>query len=265
MLPLLRIIPIGGVFFAIMIVVLALNPPGEPPASRTHGPAVARGALVDAGSHPEWRSFLLHAAIRRADELERLRDLPDTRSVRRSRRLTSPKRRSNCPNPLPECPLLQRRPKLRLLKRPLYRRLSLKRRRRKCRLKRRSRWLHCPARAIPSVTSQTGSIDTASDAPAAIDPVTAAIELPVVNVPTALPAVLPPSVMPPQRARPQIVTRSKPVRRIRRVVRPAAPKPAPPAPPTQNIFELLFGPLQGPAQPTVQAPATSGASIATPR
>ena len=40
--------------------------------------APAKGALVDVGHHPEIRQFLIMAAIKRADELSRLRDLPDT-------------------------------------------------------------------------------------------------------------------------------------------------------------------------------------------
>ena len=75
MLPMLRLIPVGGVFLAIVILVLALNPPG---GSRTQLPQIsARGALIERYAHPEWRQFLMLAATRRADELNRLRDLPD--------------------------------------------------------------------------------------------------------------------------------------------------------------------------------------------
>jgi hypothetical protein len=38
----------------------------------------ARGALMQTDEHPEWRQFLILAATRRADELNRLHDLPDT-------------------------------------------------------------------------------------------------------------------------------------------------------------------------------------------
>lgn len=78
MLPILRIIPVGGVFLAIMILVLALGAPGSsrPPLSPTVLPA--RGALLQRFEHPEWRQFLILAATKRADELNRLRDLPDT-------------------------------------------------------------------------------------------------------------------------------------------------------------------------------------------
>jgi len=78
MLPILRILPVGGVLLAITILVLALSPPD---GSRRDWPATAlsaRGALLKAGEHPEWRQFLILAAFQRADELSRLRDLPDT-------------------------------------------------------------------------------------------------------------------------------------------------------------------------------------------
>jgi hypothetical protein len=75
MLPILRIFPVGGVLLAIMILVLALNPPGAV-RSTTPGPTAARGALMSLVEHPEWRQFLILAATRRADELARLSELP---------------------------------------------------------------------------------------------------------------------------------------------------------------------------------------------
>src|SRR5476651_2526969 len=75
MLPILRIIPVGGVFLAIMILVLALNPPGGL-RSATQAANSARGALMSLVEHPEWRQFLILAATRRADELARLSELP---------------------------------------------------------------------------------------------------------------------------------------------------------------------------------------------
>jgi hypothetical protein len=77
MLPILRILPVGGVFLAIMLLVLALNPPEGPPARLMMSMAPMRGALIDRKEHPEWPQFLMQAAIQRADELGRLRDLPD--------------------------------------------------------------------------------------------------------------------------------------------------------------------------------------------
>ncbi len=78
MLPILRILPVGGVFLAIMLLVLALNAPERMYAQLTPGVAPAGGALIAPDDHPEWRQFLMQAAIRRADELSRLRELPDT-------------------------------------------------------------------------------------------------------------------------------------------------------------------------------------------
>jgi hypothetical protein len=81
MLPILRIIPVGGVLLAIMILVLSLSPnsglnPGLAPTAM-----LARGALMQINEHPEWRQFLLLAATRRADEINRLRELQDEESV----------------------------------------------------------------------------------------------------------------------------------------------------------------------------------------
>jgi hypothetical protein len=78
MLPILRILPVGGVLLAIFILVLALSPPDGPRAPLNTAMVPARGALVDVGHHPETRQFLIRAALKRADELNRLRELPDT-------------------------------------------------------------------------------------------------------------------------------------------------------------------------------------------
>jgi hypothetical protein len=78
MLPILRIIPLGGVILAIVILVLALSPPDGSRSSLTAKIAPARGALVDRDRHPEVRQFLILAALKRASELSRLRDLPDS-------------------------------------------------------------------------------------------------------------------------------------------------------------------------------------------
>lgn len=78
MLPILRIIPVGGVILAIAILLLALNAPGGPHAHFTSTVMAPGGALIARKEHPEWRQFLMLAALRRADELKKLRALPDT-------------------------------------------------------------------------------------------------------------------------------------------------------------------------------------------
>jgi hypothetical protein len=77
MLPILRILPVGGVLLAILILVLAMSPPDASRSPLTTTIAPARGALLDRERHPEVRQFLIHAALKRADELNRLRELPD--------------------------------------------------------------------------------------------------------------------------------------------------------------------------------------------
>jgi len=76
MLPILRVIPVGGVLLAIAILILALNPPGDPRLRDAIAPLT--GVLILRDQHPEWRQLLMLAAVRRADELRRLRELPDS-------------------------------------------------------------------------------------------------------------------------------------------------------------------------------------------
>jgi len=78
MLPILRILPVGGVLLAIFILVLALSPPDGSRAPLNSAIVPARGALLDRDRHPEVRQLLIYSALKRADELNRLRDLPDS-------------------------------------------------------------------------------------------------------------------------------------------------------------------------------------------
>jgi hypothetical protein len=48
-----------------------------------HVEALARGPLLDRETHLEWRQLLIRAAFKRAGELERLREIPDTPAANR--------------------------------------------------------------------------------------------------------------------------------------------------------------------------------------
>jgi hypothetical protein len=82
MLPNLRMVPVGGVLIAIIILTLNLTFSREVDsrAALATIQAPARGALIASGEHPEWRQFVILAAFTRADELTRLRELPDAPS-----------------------------------------------------------------------------------------------------------------------------------------------------------------------------------------
>jgi len=60
-----------------MILVLSLSPPSGLNPGLAPTAMLARGALMQINEHPEWRQFLLLAATRRADEINRLRELQD--------------------------------------------------------------------------------------------------------------------------------------------------------------------------------------------
>lgn len=76
MLPILRLIPVGGVSLAILLLILALNPPNDSPLPAAMMPAYR--LLLTRADVPEWRQLLMRAALRPSEELGVLRLLPDT-------------------------------------------------------------------------------------------------------------------------------------------------------------------------------------------
>jgi hypothetical protein len=80
MLPNLRLVPVGGVFFAILILTLNFVFSRQDDSRARIAPVEtpAYGALQAQADHPEWRQFVMLAAFNRAGELDRLRQLPDT-------------------------------------------------------------------------------------------------------------------------------------------------------------------------------------------
>jgi hypothetical protein len=73
------IISAAGVLLAIALLTLALDTPNGS-LSRISNVGPARTAInIELDDRPEWRQFIIFSAIqRRADELNRLRELPDT-------------------------------------------------------------------------------------------------------------------------------------------------------------------------------------------
>lgn len=204
MLPILRILPVGGVLLAILLLVLALKVPGDralPPATLT-----ARGPQLDHNEDPQWRQVAIQAALRRARELIRLRDLPDTPM------------RSETPAPQvsePEPPVLEQSI---VVEPPKVAGLPIDR-----------------MDADPDADDITGSIE---EPPGATIPIeigaASSSELPVV-----LPEERPAIIHTPERAKPAHESRRK---RPHRPAQPKAPKQQPS--PQVSFLDQLFGPHQ---------------------
>src|SRR5690349_8254100 len=78
-LPLFRTILVGGVL--VMLALLAGFGAPRPATSSARLPSPARGPLINAAEHPEWKQFLIQAAYQRSDAIERLKELPDTPTI----------------------------------------------------------------------------------------------------------------------------------------------------------------------------------------
>jgi len=79
MLPIRWILPIGGLLLTIALLTLVFNAPDGSRSQLIPNVTPVRVAMIELGERPEWQQFtLLHASQRRTDELNRLRELPDT-------------------------------------------------------------------------------------------------------------------------------------------------------------------------------------------
>ena len=77
MLPIRWTLPVGGVFLAIALLAL-FNAPGKS-RLQISNVVLARSGIIEWGERPEWRQYIILSGIqRRADELSKLRELPDT-------------------------------------------------------------------------------------------------------------------------------------------------------------------------------------------
>lgn len=197
MLPILRILPVGGVLLAIMILVLALKPPGGLSHSVPGRELAARGPLQLISDHPEWRQFLIQAATRRAHELVRLRDLPDLPVVSGDPPNIGGQIGGSDEEKVAGLPA---------------------------------------ARGDADPDDLTGSI---GELPGATIPIDIG-EASSVELPLTTPEETPPTIKKRERVKLPNESRKKPAQRSRRAV-PAKPETVA----TSNIFELLFGGLQG--------------------
>lgn len=203
MLPILRILPVGGVFLAILLLVLALKVPGEralPPTILT-----APGPQSDQNEDPQWRQVAIQAALRRANELLRLRDLPDTPTHIET---PAPQVMIEPEPPAPE-PAVAEPPKVAGL--PVDR-----------------------VDAEPDADDITGSIEESSGATIPIEiGAASSSELPVV-----LPEERPAIIHTPERTKPSHESRRK---HPHRLARPKAPRQRPQPAPQISFLDQLFG------------------------
>src|SRR5665647_2630193 len=223
MLPILRIIPVGGVFLAIVILVLSLSPPGGSRPGMPRALLASRGPLIEKDEHPEGRQMLLLAAVRRADEVSRLRELPDTTFV-----IEIPQDTNNDPNKDADTE------------------------------KDADKIAGLPSdRNDADPEDVTGSINEMPGATIPIDiGETSSTELPMKT-----PEESPPVIKTPERAKPPRESRRKNryhASRTAAVV--AAPKTK--VPPPFNLLEIIFGSFQGKTPPAGTVPGQQSAAAA---
>ncbi|MFN3657320.1 MAG: hypothetical protein ACK4UO_08720 [Pseudolabrys sp.] len=173
--------------------------------------ASARGPLIDRNEHPEWRQFLMQAALRRADELTRLRELETQARI------------APVVPETPEEPPLDTTPPA--VKDGLQEQVAG------------VPVLRTDTDPEPDeITGSTGALPAAATIPIDIG-ATSSAELPV----TAPEEEAPPVLRMPERAKPAHESRSKPVRKIRRVKKKPAPQQETQLPTIFTLLEALFG------------------------
>src|SRR5215475_8624547 len=81
MLRIIWILPGGCALLAIVILALSFRTLDRPHSQSVANVARTRFAVIELGEHPEWRQFLVLSADRRANELNKLREMLDTKGA----------------------------------------------------------------------------------------------------------------------------------------------------------------------------------------
>src|SRR5215471_3471519 len=81
MLRIIWILPGGCALLAIVILALSFRTLDRPHSQSMPNAPQARFAVVELGEHPEWRQFLALSADRRANELNTLREMLDSKGA----------------------------------------------------------------------------------------------------------------------------------------------------------------------------------------
>src|SRR5215831_19954943 len=81
MLRIIWILPGGCALLAIVILALSFRTLDRPHSQSMPNVPQARFAVIELGEHPEWRQFLVLSADRRANELNKLREMLDSKGA----------------------------------------------------------------------------------------------------------------------------------------------------------------------------------------